>query len=58
MSITRRRDMTENSAVLSLTQQCQLLKISRSSLDDKPAGESVLNVSLMRVIDEQHLKTH
>jgi hypothetical protein len=43
--------MTENRhPVLSLAQQCQLLKISRSSLYDKPAGESALNVSLMRTM--------
>jgi hypothetical protein len=43
--------MTENShPVLSLAQQCQLLKIYRSSLYDKLAGESGLNVSLMRTM--------
>jgi hypothetical protein len=43
--------MTENShPVLSLTQQCQLLKISRSSLYDKPARETALNVSSMRTM--------
>lgn len=50
--------MTENKhPVLSVIRQCQLLKISRSGLYYKPAGESALNLSLMRIIDEQHLKT-
>ncbi len=44
-------------ADLSLTRQCQLLNISRSGLYYKAAGESALNLSLMRIIDEQHLKT-
>jgi hypothetical protein len=50
--------MTENShPVLSPTQQCQQLKVSRSRLYDKLADKSALNVSLMLTMDEQHLKT-
>ena len=58
MSITRRREMIEAPHVdLSLTRQCQLLNISRSGLYYTAAGESALNLSLMRIIDEQYLKT-
>jgi len=42
--------------VLNLTQQRQCLMISRRSLYDELTGESALNVSLVRIIDEQHLK--
>jgi hypothetical protein len=45
--------MTENShPVLSPTQQHQLLKINRSSLYYKLAGESEMNLSLMLMIYE------
>ena len=40
---------------LSLRQQCDLLGVARSSYYYKAAGESVLNLELMRVIDELHL---
>ncbi len=42
---------------LSLVRQCYLLSISRSNLYYKPKGESLLNLKLMRLIDEQFLKT-
>ena len=42
---------------LSLSAQCKLLSISRSSWYYKPVGESELNLSLMRLIDEQFLET-
>lgn len=46
-----------DSKVLSLSSQCRLLSISRSSWYYKPTGESALNLSLMRLIDEQFLAT-
>lgn len=42
---------------LSITQQCRLLEISRSSLYYETLGESPLNLKLMRLIDEQFLET-
>jgi len=42
---------------LSLIKQCTLLSISRSNLYYKPKGENFLNLKLMRLIDEQFLKT-
>jgi putative transposase len=42
---------------LSLIKQCTLLSISRSNLYYKPKGENLLNLKLMRLIDEQFLKT-
>ncbi len=47
-----RRDHPE----LSLSRQCQVLSISRSSLCYTPKGESVENLALMRRIDELFLK--
>jgi putative transposase len=38
-------------------QQCALLGISRSGLYYEPVGESALNLKLMRLIDEQYLRT-
>lgn len=46
-----------NHQKLSLSRQCILLGISRSSLYYTPKGESDLNLRLMREIDEQYLKT-
>lgn len=44
-------------ANLSLSKQCDLLSISRSSWYYTPKGENPLNLKLMRLIDEQYLKT-
>ena len=42
---------------LSVTRQCKLLSLSRSSYYFKPAGEKEKNLVLMRLIDEQFLET-
>ena len=42
---------------LSITRQCSLLEISRSSWYYEALGESELNLTLMRLIDEQFLET-
>ena len=42
---------------LTITKQCQLLGISRSSYYYQPKGESQENLMYMRLIDEQYLKT-
>lgn len=44
-------------AALSIARQCKLLSISRSAFYAEPKGESSLNLSLMRLIDEQFLET-
>jgi len=43
--------------VLSVACQCRLLDLPRSTCYYEPAGESLENLSLMRDIDEQYLKT-
>ena len=44
-------------AGLSITQQCRLVSIARSSFYYEGRGESPLNLRLMRLIDEQFLET-
>ncbi len=41
---------------LSLSRQCELLSIGRSSLSDTPKGESAENLALMRRIDALFLR--
>ena len=49
--------MERDHPTLSRSRQCELLGISRGSLYYKPRGESAANLMLMRLIDEQYLKT-
>ena len=42
---------------LSVVRQCELVSISRSGFYYQPAGETALNLALMRLIDAQFLKT-
>ena len=42
---------------LSIRRQCELVGLNRSTLYYEPAPESALNLALMRLIDEQYLKT-
>lgn len=42
---------------LSIAEQCRLLLISRAAYYYAPKGETVLNLALMRLIDEQFLET-
>ena len=43
--------------MLSLRRQCELLGLARASYYYQPAGESELNLHLMRLLDAQYLKT-
>ena len=45
-------------ASLSIARQCELVGISRSGLYYQPSGETELNLTLMRLIDEQHMRRH
>jgi putative transposase len=42
---------------LSLLRQCELVSVSRSGFYYRPAGETPLNLALMRLIDAQFLET-
>ena len=46
-----------NHPEISVRRQCQLIGLSRASFYMKPAGETPLNLCLMRLIDEQYLET-
>ena len=57
MSVGERRDLIEpGHPKLSLSRQCHLLGMSRSSLYHEPKGESEENRALMRCIDELFLE--
>jgi putative transposase len=49
--------LIEPKAELSVARQCGLLDVARSSYYYESAGESALNLELMRLIDEQYMKT-
>jgi putative transposase len=58
MSFERRRLMIEPGYPhLSIVRQCELVSISRASFYYEPSGETPLNLTLMRLIDEQFLET-
>lgn len=42
---------------ISIRRQCELLELNRSSYYYQPARETELNLELMRLIDEQYMKT-
>ena len=44
------------SEAIAISRQCELLGLSRSSFYYKPAGESELNLKLMRLIDQQYMR--
>lgn len=46
-----------DNAQVSVRRQCELLGLNRSTLYYEPASESEFNLSLMRLLDEQYLKT-
>ena len=48
--------MVEANEPLSLSRQCALLGVSRSSLYYRPRGESAENLALMRRMDELHME--
>ncbi len=42
---------------LSVRRQCELIGLNRSSLYYRPVGESAYNLQLMRLLDEQYMRT-
>jgi putative transposase len=55
--LTEKRAMIEPGIKLSIRQQCMLLCLCRSNLYYTPSQESEENLRIMRVLDEQYLKT-
>jgi putative transposase len=45
-----------NHPTLSIRRQCELVGLNRSSFYGEPAGESPLNLQLMRLIDEEYTR--
>jgi putative transposase len=52
-----RRDMIELQPQLSIAQQCKLLDVSRSSFYYRPQPGRMVDLEMMRLIDEQYLRT-
>ena len=42
---------------ISIRRQCTLIGLNRATFYSEPVGESALNLHLMRLIDEQYLRT-
>jgi putative transposase len=58
MSLERRRRMIEpGSPQLPIVRRCELVSIGRSGFYHRPAGETALNLALMRLIDTQFPET-
>ena len=56
--MTSKRQMIEPMhPMLSIRRQCELIGLNRASYYLEPAGESSFNLHLMRMIDEQYLRT-
>jgi putative transposase len=53
----KRMLIQSNHSQISMTRQCELIGLPRSSYYYQPAGESEYNLALMRIIDEQYLRT-
>jgi putative transposase len=49
---TKRTNIESNYPALSIRRQCELVGLNRSTYYSEPAGESPLNLQLMRLIDE------
>lgn len=46
-----------NHPQLGVRRQCELIGLNRSTLYYEPVGESAENLHLMRLLDEQYLRT-
>jgi putative transposase len=51
----QRLEHIDKAEELSISRQCELIGVSRSSFYYKPVGESMLNLELMRLIDQEYL---
>ena len=56
-SIFERKNMVDKvNSKINISRQCDLLSITRSSFYYRPKTDNKLNLELMRIIDEKHLK--
>jgi len=56
-SVEAKRSLIDIHPHLSISKQCELLDLNRTSYYYKPVGENPENLRLMRQIDEQYMKT-
>ena len=58
INLEERKEMIEpQSSVLSISTQCEMLSVSKSSFYYVPVGESDENLAIMRKLDEQYFST-
>ena len=57
MSVLERRRLVGTHAQVSVKRQCELLDLARSVYYYRPATESAYNLELMRLIDDQYMRT-
>jgi putative transposase len=58
MSVDRRRQLIDpDHPGLSIVRQCELVSVSRSTFYREPVPETALDLTLMRLVDEQFLET-
>lgn len=55
--MNRRQMVDKNNPNITITRQCELLGIHKSGFYYKPTPETAFNLVLMRLLDEQYLKT-
>ena len=56
-SVEGRRALVEAELAISLSRQCELVGLPRSSFYDEPRPESAENLELLRLLDEQYTRT-
>lgn len=56
ISLPERRQLINESDALSITKQCELLSISRSTLYYRPCAVNADDLSIMRIMDEMYLE--
>jgi putative transposase len=44
-------------STISIRRQCELIGLNRATFYREPVGETALNLHLMRLIEEQYLRT-
>ena len=55
--MNRRQMLDKDNPNISITRQCELLGIHKNGFYYKPTLETEFNLTLMRLLDEQYLKT-
>ena len=56
IALNTRRELISESNQMSISKQCELLSISRSSLYYKPCATTTVDLTIMRIMDEMYLE--